>query len=51
MLIKSLGFSCSLIRLMTMDPGGLVPDIGHLEKILVQTGLADEFLEFALMGS
>ncbi len=33
-----------------MDPGALIPDIGHLEEVLVDTCISHRFLKQGLMG-
>ena len=38
------------LRLVLVDPGALVADVGHLEQILVETGGAQHFLEDGLVG-
>ncbi len=46
-----LGLFRGLSGLMHVDPGTLIPDIGHLEEITVEAGLPDRVLEERLMGS
>ena len=45
------GFLGGLFRFVHVDPGVLIADVGHLKEVLVQTGLADGFLEKRLVGS
>jgi hypothetical protein len=33
-----------------MDPGTLIPDIGHFEKVFIQSGFTQTFLKKGLMG-
>ncbi len=47
---QDLGLFCGLFLFLYVDPGTLVPDIGHLEEILVQTGISDERSEKGLVG-
>jgi len=34
-----------------MDPGALIPDVGLLEEILVETAVSDRLLKEGLMGA
>ncbi len=45
-----LGFLRGLFRQMGMDPGRLIANIGNLDQVFVQSGLADGFLKLGLMG-
>ena len=38
------------LRLVLMHPGALVADVGHLEEILVEAGVAQHILEDGLVG-
>jgi hypothetical protein len=37
--------------LVHVNPGALIPDIGHLEEILIETHFPNRFLEHGFMGS
>ena len=46
-----LGLLRGHLRLLGMDPGVLITDVGHLKQILVQTGVNQGFLEQRLVGA
>jgi hypothetical protein len=41
---------CGLMGVLLMAPGALIPDIGHLKQIFVQTGSPEHILEDGLMS-
>ena len=46
-----LGLFGGLFRLLLVDPGALLPDVGELKQVWVQTGLLNGFLEKRLVGA
>ena len=45
-----LGFVRRLLRIVLVDPGVLVADVGHFEEVLVEPGVYEGFLKKRLMG-
>ena len=50
MLTRSWHFCVASLRLALVHPGALVADVGHLEEVLVEAGVAQHVLEDGLVG-